>query len=74
MKATATKSATVANVRIMRLRVILLTLEVIYCILEYLLALVACDILKEVLLITLCVSHLTQDLTTLADDTLDAVA
>ena len=52
----------------------LFALKVVNGILEYLLALVACDILKEVLLVTLCVTHLTQDLTTSADDTLDAVA
>ena len=52
----------------------LLFAEIVYGIGKDALLLVAVNVLKEVLLVTLRVTHLTQDLTTCADNTLDAIA
>ena len=40
---------------------------------QWLLTGIVIDVLEEIILITLCVSHLSEDLTVLADDTLDRV-
>ena len=40
---------------------------------ERLLASIVVNVLEEILLITLGVTHLTEDLTVLADDTLDCI-
>jgi hypothetical protein len=53
---------------------LLLSSEISYRVMEqWLLTGIVIDVLEEIILITLCVTHLSEDLTVLADDTLDRI-